>query len=140
MQPNSHIFAQTSSNIVLDGSEESLSTQLRDLSDIDNNRVVMVRKINRLGLESASPLKTKSQCDTRDRKAANGITSKCYCRTIRSESRWSKDCKRRHNDAETIYQDHLDPIEMTRMGTELTPYKLPMRMQDHKDEGRVHTT
>lgn len=50
--------AQTSSNIVLDGSEESLSTQLRDLSDIDNNRVVMVRKINRLGLESASPLKS----------------------------------------------------------------------------------
>lgn len=37
--------------------EESLQTQLRDLSLIDNSRVLMVRKINRLGLNSDAPLK-----------------------------------------------------------------------------------
>merc|ERR1719487_288001 len=38
-------------------SEESLRTQLRDLAEMDNACVLMVRKINRLGLNSAAPLK-----------------------------------------------------------------------------------
>jgi hypothetical protein len=40
-----------------DDSGESLRTQLKDLAEIDNARVLMVRKINRLGLDSAPPLK-----------------------------------------------------------------------------------
>jgi len=41
-----------------DGEEESLATILRDLAQLDSARVVMVRKINRLGLESAAALES----------------------------------------------------------------------------------
>jgi hypothetical protein len=40
-----------------DPGEESLSSQLKELVDIENARVLMVRRINRLGLNSAQPLK-----------------------------------------------------------------------------------
>jgi len=37
-------------------SEESLSSYLRDLALMDNSRVLMLRRINRLGLNSQAPL------------------------------------------------------------------------------------
>jgi len=40
-----------------DDDEETLATQLKDLAQIDNARVLMVRRINRLGVDSPGPLK-----------------------------------------------------------------------------------
>jgi len=42
----------------IDDGESSLRTNLRDLAEIESGRVLMVRKINRLGMESATTLET----------------------------------------------------------------------------------
>lgn len=42
----------------IDDGESSLRTNLRDLAQIDSGRVLMVRKINRLGMESEAALET----------------------------------------------------------------------------------
>jgi hypothetical protein len=77
-QPGSQYAAARAAPVPDGEEEESLRTQLRDLAEIDNARVVMVRKINLLGVNCAEPLKKHfSQFGNVERVMAAPTRSKC---------------------------------------------------------------